>query len=208
MARSHPNRRHPLLALAVFVMLPVFANAQDLMSPAGRPDYPRGSEDATVTLIEYSSPTCGHCVTYRNEIAPRIEETYVDTGKVRTIYRPMARNAVDAAIFMLAGHGPAEDFDANVTKFYERFDDMVSAGNPKSILQEIAADIGIDNAEFEAILADESAFAPFQQLSRQAIDELGVTATPTFFVNGEKVVGGQSFEALSEILDAAIAARP
>ncbi|PTD30419.1 hypothetical protein C5N13_02935, partial [Sinorhizobium meliloti] len=72
-----------------------------LLAPAGLPDTPIGSISAPVTLIEYSSPTCSHCVEYRTRVAPRIHAEFVTTGKVRSIFRPFVRHNVDLVIFML-----------------------------------------------------------------------------------------------------------
>ncbi|MGH0286042.1 thioredoxin domain-containing protein [Sinorhizobium meliloti] len=72
-----------------------------LLAPAGLPDTSIGSISAPVTLIEYSSPTCSHCVEYRTRVAPRIHAEFVTTGKVRSIFRPFVRHNVDLVIFML-----------------------------------------------------------------------------------------------------------
>lgn len=73
-----------------------------LMAPAGMPDKVLGNPDAKVTFIEYASPTCPHCALFSNEVLPAFLAKYVDTGKVKFILRPFARNNVDAAIFLLA----------------------------------------------------------------------------------------------------------
>lgn len=75
-----------------------------LMAPAGVPDKVLGDPNAKVTLIEYASPTCPHCATWSNTVLAPFREKYVDTGKVKLIIRPFARNTLDAAIFMLAEH--------------------------------------------------------------------------------------------------------
>ncbi|MEQ1771632.1 MAG: thioredoxin domain-containing protein [Devosia sp.] len=73
-----------------------------LMAPDGVPDHAKGNADAKVTLIEYASPTCPHCAAFSNDVLPAFEAAYVETGKVRFILRPFARNTIDAAIFLLA----------------------------------------------------------------------------------------------------------
>jgi protein-disulfide isomerase len=73
-----------------------------LMAPDGLPDKVLGNADAKVTFIEYASPTCPHCAAFSNDILPAFLEKYVDTGKVKFILRPFARNNIDAAIFLLA----------------------------------------------------------------------------------------------------------
>src|SRR5690606_38164931 len=73
-----------------------------LMAPAGVPDKVAGNPEARVTLIEYASPTCPHCAALSNSVLGPLREKYVDSGQVKLIVRPFARNTLDAAIFMLA----------------------------------------------------------------------------------------------------------
>jgi protein-disulfide isomerase len=75
------------------------------------PDKVLGDPAATVTVIEYASPTCPHCADWSNNVLPPFREKYVATGQVKFIVRPFARNTLDAAIFMLAEHA-AKSVDA------------------------------------------------------------------------------------------------
>jgi protein-disulfide isomerase len=75
------------------------------------PDKVLGDPNAKVLVIEYASPTCPHCAQWSNNVLPAFREKYIDTGKVRFVIRPFARNTLDAAIFMLAEHA-AKSFDA------------------------------------------------------------------------------------------------
>jgi len=193
------------LAMGLAILSPVMA--QDLLSPAGRPDRPVGAMDAPVTLIEYSSPTCGHCVAYHREVAPLVRANYVDTGKVRLLFRPMTRNAIDAAIFMLTEAQPGERYQAVLDAFYARHEDIAAAADIKALLAEIAAEQGIDQSRFDAILADETGFNPLQLLASQAVDEFGLEGTPTFFINGAKLVGSIGTESVAAAIDAALLAR-
>ncbi len=94
----------------VAASLPSFALAKEgdmidqlkLMAPNGIPDKVMGNPDAKVTVIEYASPTCPHCAWFSQNVLEPFKQKYVDTGKVKFIIRPFARNTMDAAIFMLA----------------------------------------------------------------------------------------------------------
>lgn len=194
--------RLAVVALFLAVSLVGHVSAQDLLSPEGRADRPLGAKEAPVTLIEYSSPTCGHCVTYHRDVAPIIKAKYVDTGKVRIIFRPFARNAVDAAIFMLAEAQREEDYDRVIDVFYQRHEELIGASDTKAKLAEISESVGIDQTAFEAILADKDGFAPIQALATQALNEFGLEGTPTFFINDEKVVGGISAGDMAARIDA------
>lgn len=78
------------------------------------PDKVLGDPAAKVTVIEYASPTCPHCAQWSNNVLPAFRQKYVDTGKVKFVIRPFARNTLDAAIFMLAEHA-AKSLDAGST---------------------------------------------------------------------------------------------
>lgn len=196
-----------LIALVMGVALLSPAAAQDLLSPAGRQDRPAGALDAAVTLIEYSSPTCGHCVAYHREVAPLVLAGYVETGKVRLLFRPMTRNAIDAAIFMLAEAQRGERYQTVLDAFYARHEDIAAAADIKALLAEIAAGEGIDQGQFDAILADEAAFTPLQLLASQAVEAFGLEGTPTFFINGEKLVGSIGKDNMTAAIDAALLAQ-
>ena len=66
-----------------------------LMAPNGVPDMVLGADTATVTVIEYASPTCPHCAAFSNDVLPSFMTTYVDSGKVKYILRPFSRNVLD-----------------------------------------------------------------------------------------------------------------
>jgi protein-disulfide isomerase len=97
-------------AFAAATGLPSLAFAKDgdtvdqlkLMAPMAVPDKVLGDPNAKVTMIEYLSPTCPHCARMAIGVIGPFKDKYVTPGKVRLVYRPFARNTLDAGIFMLA----------------------------------------------------------------------------------------------------------
>ena len=197
--------RNPVAALLLSLAMTSASSAQALLSPAGRPDRVQGVETAPITLVEYSSPTCGHCVSYHNEVAPRIQTEYVETGKVRLIYRPFVRNVIDAAVFILAESRSDDEYHVVLDAFYKRYDDIVDTSNALGVLEEIAGTVGIGADEFRELLSAQVELESIQTLTQQAVNEFGVTGTPTFFVNDKMRVGGQSFEMLSTAIEEELA---
>lgn len=193
--------RTAVVALTLCLAMASSGFAQALLSPAGRPDRVQGVETAPVTVIEYSALSCVHCVTYHNEVAPRIRAEYVDTGKVRLIYRPLIRETVDAVVFMLAEGRPGDEYHTVIDAFYKRFDDIANAADVRGLLEEIAAGLGIDAAEFKRLATEQSTLDALYSLKDQALEEFGVSGVPTFFVNGDMLVGAQTFEALSAAIE-------
>src|ERR1700722_313182 len=76
--------------------------AAAIAKPVSLPDMALGPADASVTIIEYASLTCPHCAAFNREVFPRIKSEYVDTGKVRYVFREFPRDPKDAAGAMLA----------------------------------------------------------------------------------------------------------
>jgi hypothetical protein len=115
------------LALPGFQAFAATVKVPKLLAPAGLPDTPIGSISAPVTLIEYSSPTCSHCVEYRTRVASRIHAEFVTTGKVRSIFRPFVRHNVDLVIFMLGEWQGGTKREEVIASFYRAgmsFDEM------------------------------------------------------------------------------------
>jgi protein-disulfide isomerase len=179
------------------------AHAAELLDPAGRSDRSIGNPSAPVTIIEYSSPTCPSCVTYRTEVAPLIETEFVETGKVRIVFRPLARNAVDLAIFMLAEKKTGDDYQRLVDLFYSKHTDITTASDIEATLRAIAGSAGIGDADFNRQLSDGAAHQALERLKTQAIDDFDVQGTPTFFINGRQVTGALSADEMrAQIADA------
>ena len=76
--------------------------ASELMKPEALPDMAMGDEKAPVTIIEYASMTCPHCAHFQEATFPEIKKRYIETGKVRWIFREFPLDNLAAAAFMLA----------------------------------------------------------------------------------------------------------
>lgn len=185
--------RHATVYFSILLLLlPIAAEAADLLQPLGRADRPLGSVTAPVTVIEYSSPTCPHCADYRNDTSPKIEAEFVESGQVRILFRPFARNNVDLVIFMLADSQPQSKFVLNT--FYARHDEIAKSSDLEQTLREIAGSAGINRDAFDKAVADQSVLSNLKTLTDQARDDFKVEGTPTFFINGKKITGAPSLE--------------
>ena len=85
-------------------------SVDDLMQPQALPDMALGEEDAPVTIVEYASMTCPHCAHFHETTLPGLKEKYIDTGKVRMIFREFPFDPRAAAAFMLARCAPKEQY--------------------------------------------------------------------------------------------------
>jgi protein-disulfide isomerase len=172
----------------------------ELAKPGPDGDVVLGSEKAPVTIIEYASMTCPHCAHFSQETFPELQKRYIDTGKVRFIFREFPLDALAAAGFMLARCAGKDKFMPIVeTLFAKQPEWMVQKPIPP--LTEIAKQFGFTQASFDQCLANQKVLDGIQEVRDRASEKLGVNSTPTFFVNGKKLSGDQSIEALAKEID-------
>lgn len=180
---------------------------QKLNKDINLPDFPMGSADAPVVIVEYSSLTCPHCADFYLNTFPKIKEKYIDTGKVYFISREFAWDPYAMAGFVLSRCVSVIKRDAMIDHFFRHQADWL-IGSPQHIrdyLFKVAADNGLDTDKATACLQDSDLIKNMSAGIENARDKLGVDATPTFFINGLKHTGELSVEAMSKYIDAALA---
>jgi protein-disulfide isomerase len=171
--------------------------------PAG--DIALGSDKAPVTVIEYASTTCPHCAHFSAETFPELKKRYIDTGKVRFIFREFPFDKLGAAGFMLARcaskDGGSERYMAVVETLFAKQDQWVVQEDPVPALRSIAKQLGFSEDSFKACLTNQTVLNGIEDVRNRAVQKLGVNSTPTFFVNGKKVVGDVPLETLTKEID-------
>lgn len=158
----------------------------------------KGSEDAPVTIIEFSDYECPFCTRFYTQTLPLIEEEYIETGKVRFVYRdfPLGfhRNAQKAA--------EAAECAGEQGKYFEMHDVLFDEGVKGGVesYKRFAADIGLNLEEFNDCL-DSDSMADEVQKDLADGQAAGVRGTPGFLINGVSVRGAQPFENFKKIID-------
>ncbi len=197
------------IAGAVLPLLTTSAKAGDAFSPedlahAGSDgDVVLGSDKAPVTIIEYASMTCSHCAHFSTTTFPELQKRYIDTGKVRFIFREFPLDPLAAAGFMLARCAGKDKFMAIVETLFAKQADWVVAEPKLAVerLRAIARQFGFTEDSFDQCLANQQVLNGIQEVRDRAAEKLGVNSTPTFFVNGKKLTGDQSIDALAKEID-------
>jgi protein-disulfide isomerase len=164
-------------------------------------DHVLGSESAPVTVIEYADFECPVCGKFEEETFPTIKSSYIDTGKVRWVFRhfplrnihPDAQNAAEASE-CAAAQGDFWGYHALLFQYQTEL--------AEAKLVEYASTAGLDGTALQTCLTDGAQANRVQQDVNSGIS-LGVSGTPTFFINGELVSGFQTVEAMSALLDEA-----
>lgn len=174
----------------------------DLMKPLGFEDRWLGDENAKVTVIEYASPTCPHCATFHTQIFPEFKKEFIDTGKVRFVLRPFSRSILDAVVFMVAAcDDPAADYYKLSSAYFETMRSWAVSDNAKAQMAQVAINNGFTQESFEACLTNQELFKGLEKTRNQALEEFGLDATPTFYVNGKKLAGVISVEEFAKEIE-------
>jgi protein-disulfide isomerase len=182
------------------------ALADDTPSPAeladGGPDgdIMIGSDKAPVTIIEYASMTCPHCAHFSETTFPELKKRYIDTGKVRYTLRAFPLDPLAAAGFMLARCGGNDKYMPIVETLFAKQADWI-VKEPLAPLKEIAKQFGITEDDFNKCLANQKLLDGIQAVRDHAVQKLGVNSTPTFFINGKKLVGDVSIDQMAKEID-------
>ena len=171
-----------------------------VLQPGPLPDLSMG-DSAGVPVIEYGSLTCPHCAVFSKETFPEIKKDYIDTGKVRFIFREFSRNTLDVAGFLLARClGDDKAFAADELLFAEQ-DKWAFVDKPLEPLIAALRPAGLTQDKANECLKNQKLADEIVAIAKRANDEIHLTGTPTFVIDG-KVYGGElTLDQLKVILD-------
>ena len=166
-----------------------------------------GSPDATITMVEFGDYQCFYCNRFFHNTESEILKKYVDTGKVKIIFKDFTIIGQDSVNAAHASHCANEE-----GKFWEYHDALYNHWTGENNgwasfdnLVEFAKQIGLDETAFRACMADER-YASIIQQSNSDARALGITGTPAFFVIGtdntvSKIGGAQPYEVFEKIFE-------
>ena len=163
-----------------------------------------GSADAPVTIVEYASMTCPHCADFHANTFPALKERYIDTGKVRLVFNNFVLNGVDMRASMMARCVPDDHFFGLTGVLFKTQNVWARAADPLAEMAKIGRLAGLDEARFTACMASEPLLNGLIEMRQKGTDA-GVASTPTFIIDGERVVGGHSIEEMAAIIDPLLA---
>lgn len=199
------DRRQLILgasALAASAGFASTAHAVDinaLHAPPASGEMALGPENAKVVVVEYASASCPHCANFFKTTFQDLEKEYIDTGKIRFIFREFPHNQQGLAAFMLARCAPKDKYFPMVDMFFEQQDMWLAA--PLEGLQKIAQLAGFTQESFDACLKNEEVAKGIIAVRDKAEKEFGVNSVPTFFINGDEIKGDTSIEEFRKRID-------
>lgn len=186
---------------------PITAAEAQEVDTSGVVEMALGAEDAPVTVIEYASFTCPHCANFHASVFKDLKENYIDTGKVRFVYREVYFDRLGLWAGMTARCGGPDRYFGITDLLYEQQREWVGSGNPAEVadnLRRIGRLAGLDNDQLDACLQDaekaQALVAVYQQ--NAAADD--ISATPSFVINGEKY-SNMNYRDFAAVLDELLA---
>jgi protein-disulfide isomerase len=171
-------------------------SAAEVAKPVSLPDMVLGPADAPVTIVEFASMTCPHCAAFNKDVFPKLKAEYIDTGKIRYIFREFPLDIKAAAGSMLSrciANGDAQKYFAVTDMLFRSQNDWV-VKNTTETLTRIGKQAGLTQQQVETCLKDQALLDKIAADQKYASDVLKVDSTPTFFINGEKIKGETSLE--------------
>ena len=172
---------------------------EELMRPGALPDLVLGKADAPVTIIEYASMTCPHCANFHKTTYPALKSKYIETGKVRFIFREFPLDDLAVAASMLARCAGAEKSMAMIDVLFASQDKWATR-DPIPALLQIAKQAGFTQASFDTCLKDQKLYNDILAVRERGSKEFKVESTPTLFVNGKLQKGGATIEELDKLI--------
>jgi protein-disulfide isomerase len=175
----------------------------DVAKPVSLPDMALGPADAPVTITEFASMTCPHCAAFNATVFPKIKSEYIDTSKIRYIFREFPLDVKATAGSMLArciANGDAGKYFAVVDLLFRQQADWVMKNTTDTLIR-IGKQAGFSQEQVENCLRDQNLLNKIAADQKYATDVLKVDSTPTFFINGQKIRGETSFEEFKKKID-------
>lgn len=160
-----------------------------------------GSADAPVTLVEYASYTCPHCADFHTEILPQIKKDFVDTGKVKVIFRDFPFERIGATAAMLSRCVDPGRYAGFTDLLMKQQKNWASSPNPMGALFKLAKLAGLSQEKIDSCMANEKLLDQIISVRKEAMDKYGFNSTPSFLINGEKVVGSGDYEKFKNIIE-------
>jgi len=196
-----------LMALAAGPLASVPAKAAIVPVEEALSEMSMGPDNAPVTMIEYSSLGCPHCAAFHRDTLPKIKKEYIDTGKVKLVFKdfPLSfhEQAMPAAL--------AAECAGEQGNYWEMHDKLFGeqsrwVDNPKAddVLKQFADELGLDTKQFNECY-DSRKYEDEINADMQEGIAAGVQGTPAFFINGQFISGAQPFEVFKQIIDQMLA---
>jgi len=166
-------------------------------------DFVIGNDDAPITIIEYASMSCSHCANFHTNTLKTLKKEYIDTGKVKFVFRDFPYNYPALLGSMVMRCIPEEVRYDYMNALYQLQNQWVVRENAitKQELYKIMQSGGMNKEDFEACINDTDIENQILQEIMAAQKEYKIRTTPSFLINGNLVEGNKPIKVFRQILD-------
>ena len=193
-----------LMALAAGPLASVPAKAAIVPVEEALSEMSMGPDNAPVTMIEYSSLGCPHCAAFHRDTLPKIKKEYIDTGKVRLVYRDFPFGTPALAASMIARCAGRDKFFGFIDIIYRSQDQWSRSRQPLAELARVARFGGMSETDVEECLKLQELLIGIRHIAAAAQEKYKVNSTPTFIIGKETISGVMPYENFKKVFDRAL----
>ena len=191
-------------AISVAQATPAAQPAADALSPRRENgDMVIGAANAPVTIIEYASLTCPHCAHFHTETLPKLKSEYVQTGKVKYVFRDFPLDGLALRAAMIAQCAGPERYFTFLDVFFQQQANWTKGNDPEQMiasLKRLARTGGMTEAQIDGCLKDQKVQDAVLASRMGGEKQFGVKSTPTLIINGKAHPGALPFDELDKII--------
>lgn len=196
-------KRRTAVSLAAAAIAGLVASTSFAAEPTYR-EFVHGDPKAKVTVIEYASLTCPHCAHFAENDFPKLKKDYIDTGKVKFVFRDFPLDGLATAGALLARCAPGDRGKMLIDLLFKNQSEWLRNDRPPlDSMRNFAKLAGMSDADVDACLKNQKILSEITDVKEKAETLYKVQSTPTFFV-GETMVPGADYEALKKAIEKAL----
>ena len=197
--------RRTLLALGASALALAACNGGGATVTAD--DMSLGDANAKVTVVEYASLACGHCAEWNKTVFPEFKAKYIDTGKVRYVFREFITQPPQLAVAgtLLARCAGKDKYFTVIDAVFHGQEEIFRTGDIRGVLLPIAQSAGLSEEAFMTCVSDEKAIKALNDRVQKYATEAKIEGTPTFFFNDDKYGNGLTMAQIDEAYAKALA---
>lgn len=163
-----------------------------------------GDPDAPVEMIEYASFTCPHCARFHADVYPQLKADYIETGKVKFVYREVYFDRFGLWASMIARCAGETRFFAFTDLLYEEQRNWAGSQDPAQVIENLrtlAKTAGMNDETLDACMSDAAKAEALVGWYQTNAEQDGINSTPTFLIGGEKY-NNMTYDEMKAIIDA------
>jgi protein-disulfide isomerase len=160
-----------------------------------------GDLAAPVTIVEYASLTCSFCAQFHTDVLPDLKRIYIDTGKVRLVFRDFPLDGLAMAGAMLTRCASSNRGQAMLNLMFRQQATWVRSERPMEPLTSYAKLAGMTEEDVNACLENENIMTAIREVQETARNLYKIESTPTFFIEDVKVEGNRGYEFMADIIE-------